>query len=142
MERFEIDATCPKCHGSGIYQGMAERDGFAVQCYSCNGEGHKLLFLEWEPFAGKLCKTGVKTVVKVNPGIMLGGDHHFGGMGYSDGHEMRLYTCPAWWLQCAGGSYKFSDKCPTHAGSKFSSCPKFADKAFCWMHHDTGRYVE
>ena len=34
-----IKIECKACNGTGLYVGMAERDGVAVQCHNCNGNG-------------------------------------------------------------------------------------------------------
>lgn len=34
------DVECPACHGTGLYQGFAERDGAFVVCYHCQGKGY------------------------------------------------------------------------------------------------------
>ena len=34
---LEADVECTSCSGTGLYQGMAERDGTAVICYQCDG---------------------------------------------------------------------------------------------------------
>lgn len=36
---IKIECECNACKGTGLYVGMAERDGAAVVCYTCKGTG-------------------------------------------------------------------------------------------------------
>jgi hypothetical protein len=53
---------CAECKGTGLYQGMAEHDGAAVVCYSCCGQGCKLVTLKFEKFTEREILEGVKRV--------------------------------------------------------------------------------
>ena len=46
----EIKIKCQSCKGSGLYVGIGERDGAAVVCSMCNGEG--FVFFKYEEFIG------------------------------------------------------------------------------------------
>ena len=36
---IEFDCECESCKGTGLYVGMAEREGSAVVCHTCKGTG-------------------------------------------------------------------------------------------------------
>jgi hypothetical protein len=143
--KIEFDEKCRACNGTGIYKGMAERDGFGVVCHNCKGTGKFHFVHEYEKFEGRQPRKDIHTVVQVNPGIILGGELNFGGMSYKDwlegwafevGMEMREYACPAWWYQCADYDKKpHWDEC-LGAGA-FSGCEHFDQKHACWERWDT-----
>jgi hypothetical protein len=149
MRIIEIDEKCPDCKGTGLYIGLAERDGSAVVCHKCKGTGCFHYVHEYELFTEREERADVKMVVEVNPGICIGAGNDckltdFGGMSYSDwtegkpfpkGSEMRQFTCPAWWYQLANYSKKPDWKECLLCGS-FSSCRHFPDKAQCWERWD------
>jgi len=149
--RFEVDAQCGACDGTGLYVGMAERDGAAVVCHSCKGTGKVRRVFEWKDFTERKPRAGVLWVIERNPGISVGADKDgefalsdFGGMSYSEwrgghafpaGSEMRKFVCPAWWYQSVDYSKKpHWDEC-IGCGS-FSGCKQFGNKAACWEKWD------
>lgn len=141
--RIEKHGICKSCKGTGLYVGMAERDGFAVVCTTCKGSGEKVYVLEWDDFYDLLAQKDVHTVVRTNPGICLGGDIDFGGMPYADwlagkpfppGSEDRTHTCPAWFYQSADYEKKPNwEECGFGA---FSACSSFTNKHQCWVRWD------
>lgn len=141
--RIEFDEECPRCGGTGLYIGMAERDGFAVVCQKCKGSGKHHFVYEYKEFTGRKDRDDVKTVLQVNPGICVGGNLNFGGIPYEQwkkdgvfprGTEMREYVCPAWWCQAVGGTFDESN-CPGFG--IFSKCQYFGNKMWCWGRYDT-----
>ena len=145
--RIEKEAACGSCKATGLYIGMAEREGAAVVCHSCKGTGHIIAVLEWEDFEGRKSRHGIKRVFQTNPGIVLGGPNlsQFGGIPYAEwkegasfgerGTENRNFTCPAWWYQSA--DYKRKPEWDECIGiGSFSSCPSFKNKAACWARFD------
>lgn len=153
MKTFEVDAVCEACKGTGIYSGLGEQDGIGVVCHTCKGTGCHHIIVKYKPFeARKKCKD-VKHILKVNPGIMVGvgptrgGEtfklSDFGGMPYKDWwggnpfppkSEMRKYTCPCWWYQCADSMKRPTwDECGL---GSFSSCKHFENKEACWERWD------
>ena len=145
MKRIEFDQECQSCGGTGVYVGMAERDGSAVVCQQCHGTGKFHFVHDYNEFTGRNRKPGVVHVVKTNPGICIGGDlSRFGGMPYDEwivgkpfpaGSEMRNYVCPLWWCQCADYRKRIEwDTCEWWGG--FSRCKHFANKAACWDRWD------
>lgn len=147
---FQIDRiVCAACSGTGLYVGFAENNGAAVACHPCKGLGHTELRVEWEEFDERAERPNVRRVYECNPGIGIGaGQGHaleeFGGIPYADwregkpfprGTEMRRYTCPAWWFQCADYDKKPDwEDCQTLG--VFSSCPHFGQKSECWVRWD------
>lgn len=146
---LEFDKKCTSCNGTGIYVGFAEKDGFGVECHSCKGTGCQHIIYEYDDFEGKKKRNDIKIVVKTNPGIGLGINERltyesFGGMNYNDWFngqpfpkqsEMRKFSCPAWWYQCADYNKKPNwDEC-IGCGS-FSNCSHFNSKELCWDKFD------
>ena len=146
---IEIEQECPACNGTGLYIGYAERDGFAVQCYKCDGSGKYLFRHSYFNFTGRREKEGAKYVVKTNPGIFMGlknGEYSpddFGSIPYDEWKnggempEMRKFCCPRWWNQTANSlsSPEWSE-CYTSLGDGFSGCKLFHNKAACWERWD------
>lgn len=144
--KITVECACQSCDGTGLYVGMAERDGAAIVCHSCKGEGKQTLDYTFKPFRKRKERKGIKRVLKTNPGIMVGALKgsldRFGGMDYSDwqkgkpfpkGSEMREYTCPRWWAQSTGEGRNFDNDC---GWGTFSSCKHFATKEKCWEKWD------
>ena len=72
MNRFEYDAKCVSCKGTGLYRGMAEGERMAVQCRSCDGTGKSHHVIEWEaPPEKRLIRDDVEWVIQRNPGIRV-----------------------------------------------------------------------
>jgi hypothetical protein len=146
--RIRISYACKACKATGLYVGLAERDGAAVVCHTCKGTGEAVHVFEYDDFSERQPRQGVRRVFEANPGIVIGeGNGHkledFGGMPYrrwtcggtfSAGMENREFTCPAWWYQSADYSKKPSwDECGIGA---FAGCQHFCDKAACWDRWD------
>lgn len=150
-EIFERDTKCQACNGTGVYVGLAERNGAGIQCLRCKGSGCYKLRIEWEPFTGKIKTYNIKRVYRANPGIVIGtGNAHnledFGGIPYDDwwgkpefplGTEDRAHTCPAWFYQAADYKLKPNwEECFNALGKTFSACPHFKCKEKCWKRFD------
>ncbi len=145
MPAIEFDEQCKSCKGTGLYTGMAERDGFAVVCRTCEGTGKHHFVYGYDDFTKRVKKPHIKRVLKTNPGICVGaGNYNFGGMSFEDWEqgkpfppksEMREYTCPAWWYQCADYSKKPEWKECLGCG-RFSTCTHFSNKHTCWERWD------
>jgi hypothetical protein len=148
---IEFDQECQSCAGTGLYVGMAERDGAAVVCHTCKGSGKYHFRHSYNEFEGRKEKDGVERVYQANPGICIGkggrGKEYklsdFGGMAYGDwkkgkkfstGMENRMSTCPAWFYQSADSSKK-PEWSECEFGS-FSACSHFPNKAKCWQRFD------
>ena len=144
IKRFEVKEKCQSCDGTGLYVGMAERDGAAVVCHTCRGTGCHTFMHEYGDFDKRIERWDVSRVFEINPGICINGSITFGGMLYKDwkrgkkfkpGMENRLYTCPAWWYQSADYSKK-PDWKECEVCGLFSSCSSFWEKEKCWLKWD------
>lgn len=148
---FKQEAACDACKATGLYVGLAERDGSAVVCHRCKGTGEMTIRVEWDDFEGRKNRKGVRRVVEVNPGICIGeGNGHrledFGGLTYEAWKEgvpfgrhteNRNFTCPTWWYQSADYDKKPEwSECGDSLGRSFSQCPHFANKGTCWARFD------
>lgn len=150
--KIEFDEKCRACKGTGVYIGMAEREGAAVVCYKCKGTGCFHFVHEYEEFTGRQNSPDAKRVFQTNPGIMIGEPKdgslklaNFGGMPYEDWlqglpfpgkSEMRKFACPCWWYQSADYSKKPRWKECNVWGLPFSKCSHFATKEKCWERWD------
>jgi len=150
MLRFDVDAECRACGGTGLYVGFAEKDGAAVVCCKCKGTGCEHIKVEYTPFVRRKVRPGIDRVYQVNPGVMIGkcqekGLHltDFGGLSvaawatgcrFSPGTEDRKHTCPCWFYQKADYDRKPSW---TKCGNHFPSCKHFDDKHVCWEQWDS-----
>jgi hypothetical protein len=148
---IEFDQQCQSCNGTGLYVGLAERNGAAVICRTCRGTGCYRFKHEYDDFHGKQTSPNVKRVFEANPGIVIGQSRglaleDFGGISVKDWQEgkpfppkseNRKYTCPCWWYQSVNFKLKPEwDECFAALGSSFSACPCFDDKAKCWERWD------
>lgn len=151
MKIIEYDSECNACDGTGLYAGMAEKSGFAVQCSRCEGTGCASVKIEYTPFRQRKLREDVGRVLEHNPGIVVGTDKEgltyesFGGMPYKDwdkglpfpkGSEMRAYSCPVQWYQsCHTGGVERPEWSECGWGA-FSGCEHFNNKAKCWDKFD------
>ena len=156
---IDYDEACKSCNSTGLYKGLAERDGFAVVCHTCEGSGKHHVKIEYDDFEERKKRDDVTRVLEVNPGICVGpagelggpiAEDQFGGQPYdqwflghpfSAGMEMRNYTCPAWWYQSAD-----SDKKPNWneciGGGSFSSCQSFYSTDIQYHQYESSRSGE
>lgn len=144
MKTFKVKEKCKACKGTGLYVGIGERDGVAVVCYICGGTGCEEFEHKYKEFTKRTRRKGIKRVLQVNPGIVASSSPDFGGISYnewakgdkfSQGSEMRQYTCPAWWYQSADHYRKPDWKACVVTGS-FSGCKQFKNKQLCWQRFD------
>ena len=142
---FKYDAKCEDCKGTGLYRGMAERDGVAVVCCDCKGTGRVKKKIKYDDPEPLVKVPDIHTVIECNPGIVVGDNMDFGGMLYEDWFdrlpfpiksEMRFYSCPNWWYQIADGSKMPNWDCCTGSGKQFSQCKMFKSKSLCWKRWD------
>ena len=146
---IEFDQECDACDGTGIYVGIAERDGAGIECYKCKGTGKYHFVHKYAPFVEKKKHKKVKRVFEWDAGIMIGGDNlsKFGGMSYEDWFdgkpfpeksEMRKFVCPARWYNGSNKSINEKDWCIIRCGQSFHNCKKIKQKAKCWELFDKG----
>lgn len=97
----KVKIQCDDCGGTGLYIGLAERDGNAVVCNNCRGRGY--IMSSAIPFTSKKHRHDVKRVFL--PLDICVDRSSRGGVDYADwlksesavlskGTEMRSYTCP------------------------------------------------
>ncbi len=143
-------------NGTGVYIGMAERDGAAVVCHKCKGTGCFDFRNEYEPFEARKRRDGIERVYEINPGICVGAGkdspfnlYDFGGISYEDwldgtkfrpGTEMRDFTCPAWWFQSSPSAERPEWK--ECGWGRFSECQHFDNKSECWQKWDESRKAD
>lgn len=162
MKKIEMEIQCKSCGGTGVYVGIAEREGAAVVCRSCNGTGKYQYKFEYEEFTGRKEKEGVTRVYKSNFGYMIAPKkinfHPLGeidlsreGVGYDaflagemPGHIKSL-VCPMLADQGTCHSIRgFVDECDkldgqgTLIGRPLSSCANQGNKATCWERFERG----
>jgi len=157
MKTIEIEQECQSCNGTGLYCGMAERNGFAVVCHTCNGTGkHKFTHCYNDFTVRRKPDKEIGRVLQTNPGIVVGtGSGHsiesFGGMPFEQWErgepfpqrsEMRQFVCPAWWYQSA--DYKLKPNWKECGFGVFSQCDHFPNKHKCWERWDKSekRYTQ
>lgn len=73
--KVSIVVECSSCAGSGLYQGIAESDGFAVICHRCGGSGAEVL--AGNQFKGRrvrsdIIRVGVENQFKQNSVVNTG----------------------------------------------------------------------
>ena len=140
-------AACRACKATGLYVGMAERNGAAVVCRECKGTGKQNIVFEWDDFDGKQDPPdGVTRVYATSAGIVSAPDVVPGGVSVAEwktnpksvhriGAEMREHTCPEWWYQSANYALK-PDWNECRLVGQFSKCSHFANKSECWRRFD------
>lgn len=150
---IEFDEQCKSCRGSGLYVGIAERDGAAVVCHTCAGTGCHHVKIKYDDFEGrKQPKESIERVFAANPDICIGvGDklalEDFGGIPFEDWNagkpfpvksENRRFTCPAWWYQAVDYEKKpcWDDEERRCGWGAFSACKYFDEKDGCWRKWD------
>lgn len=147
--KIEFDEKCKSCKGTGLYVGMAERDGAAIVCHTCKGSGRNHVLFKYEDFEGRQPAERITRVFEWNGGMIIGiGDNlklsDFGGMDFNDwdsgkpfpsGSEDRKHICPAWWYQSVDYKRKPGwSECSW--GGIFSGCKRFENKDSCWHKWD------
>ena len=150
---------CESCSGTGLYQGVAERDGAAVVCVTCKGTGRQHVKHEYNEFTGRKKAENVSRVYRTGAGIVLAPSVTSGGVPLEEwernpdsvnakGAELRSHTCPRWWLQVTDYDRQPKwDECKNVSlGGSFSKCHYFPRKAACWTRLDeeeqSRRYLE
>lgn len=119
MKRIEMTIQCPACNGTGVYVGMAERDGAAVVCHRCNGSGKYDYSYEYEEFTGIKKAEGVERVYKKGYGFVIAPQVlDFTGIGEIDMGE-------------EGVSYAEFLKGNLPGHTKKLACPMVADQSVC-----------
>lgn len=146
---FEADIQCQSCGGTGLYVGIAERDGAAVVCHTCKGTGKSHYKFTYQPFDGRVERGDVRRVFQNGCGYV----HSADDVTTKDGQEIKfsqagveyhrwlagakplplktLY-CP---LQWSGQSWK-AKFCKDNYIGMITSCENRCNMAQCWEQYD------
>jgi len=151
---MEAKAVCKVCKGTGVYQGIGERDGACVVCNQCKGTGYAVI--KYEPFKKRKKHTKCKRVYKSGSGYVIT-DHDVTtadgkflpfskyGITYAEWMEgkepehIRFLGCPMLLDRAACYDIKgFMKKC-CGLGGHIPSCPHAEQKEKCWERFDNLR---
>lgn len=155
MKKIEMDIQCQSCKGTGVYVGMAERDGAAVVCHTCKGNGKYKYKFEYEEFDGLKKREDVTRVFKQSYGFVIAPrkldfknigeiDMTKEGVSYDDftkgamPSHIKNLACPMLADQSACHSIKgFTDDCDKLDGGcllgrMLTSCKNQQNKLDCW----------
>ena len=152
---IEGEAQCSSCEGTGLYQGMGERNGAAVICCNCDGTGKVQIKNSFKIFTEKRKKIGVKRVYVTGCGYCIGAEDvtepktgrviHFSqaGVAYRDWvngekplpikdlHCPYMHTNQNLQSKDVNGLYKTRCR-DALTYSMISECKLFCDKEKCW----------
>ncbi len=153
---FEVDIKCQSCNGTGLYVGMAERDGAAVVCYTCKGTGKYHHKFTYEEFSGRVKCDGVTRVYKTTCGFVHtpedvevdGKMIEFSKAGVSYGDwltgcaplPVKTLYCPKMWT----GQRWDSEACKKHClvGCSINHCPNRKNMPECWEEYETSENIK
>lgn len=79
---MKLHIECPSCGGTGVYVGFTEKNGASVVCSTCRGTGG--VDREYVPFTQRKVRTGIRTVVLRNHGIVLAPGMDLGEVTYEE----------------------------------------------------------
>ena len=153
MKNIELDIKCQSCKGTGVYIGMAERDGAGVVCYTCKGTGCQKYKFQYEDFNGIVRRDDVKRVYKKSYGYVLAPkeidfekvgkiDLSVKGVSYQEfltgkmPEHIREFGCPMWIDQGSCHDLKgFTDRCKCF-GRIINHCDDYDKRVECWKDFD------
>jgi hypothetical protein len=145
-QSIDLDIVCKSCGGTGLYAGVAERDGSAVVCHTCIGSGKQAWHFEYEPFEQRRPAPEAITRVHLARGYVLSETHPGcdGGVPVSEYEPGMvvpadeklycpyLYTSQDWCARPEVPDWGGEPRPPVLAGQYISSCKHWDDKATCW----------
>ena len=151
---LEGECQCDTCKGSGLYQGMCEKDGAAVTCNRCDGTGKIQIKSSYVKFTSRKIKKNVNRVYDDSMGYVItdhdvtqhGVHYPFGqyGCAYEDWLKgakpipLKFLGCPMIHDQCE--ARKKIKRCDDkNWGGKISDCQHYQDKAKCWEIYEGGK---
>lgn len=146
MPSIDLDILCADCKGTGLYDGMAERDGVAVVCTQCTGSGRYAYHFEYQPFTERQPAPSAITRVHVGRGYILSEQHpecdggvpvteYVPGMTVPADEKLYcpyLYTHQEWCAKPEKWHEDYPPAAPILAGAYISSCKHWGDKSDCW----------
>ena len=127
MATIKLKIQCKSCGGSGVYQGMGERDGAAVICHTCGGTGCERYEFSYNLFKSRKKTRTVKRVYLSGYGYCIAPKiltlNSYPGPGHTRGPTIDFTK--------EGVSYKefLSGKMPKHIHAM--ACPMMADQDAC-----------
>ena len=151
----ELDIQCKSCSGTGLYVGMAEKDGCAVVCTTCKGRGGHIL--TYTPYTGRKLRADIMRVFKrgcgyvqscndvlTKDGVLI--KFSEGGATYKDWLEgvplkpVKELYCPYMWegqdMQCSDhpehDMYMARCRDGLRIGEDINKCKHYSDKKQCW----------
>jgi hypothetical protein len=158
MRIFKEKIVCTSCGGTGLYVGMAEREGAAVVCHKCNGTGCFEHEFKYVLFEERVLRKDVKRVFKTSCGYGHSAidrtskegtviEFSKAGVAYEDwlkGEKpkpVKTLYCPYLWenqnIQDSNHPCHktlFSTKCEDglSLGCSVTSCKFYGEKSKCW----------
>ena len=146
MAQTELTIECRSCNATGIYQGLAERNGIVIVCSTCGGSGAETV--SHTLFTERHVVSWPTTVFAAGTQYVMS-DEARGGVPYSDwlvdpdsaradGAEARDYACPASWYSTVDmARHPGWPECDLPIATTFMDCPLFSAKEKCWERWDT-----
>lgn len=159
MEKIILNIRCKSCSGTGVYVGLAERDGAAVVCHICKGTGKQKYVFSYEPFTARMERDDVKRVYKDSYGYCIAPrkidfdkigevDLSKEGVSYEEffnenkmPKHIRKIGCP---MVCDQGTChdlktftKECNKIGLGYGSTLKECKNYHNRSECWMRFDS-----
>ena len=126
MKKIDIDIQCQACKGTGVYIGMAEKNGAAVVCTKCKGTGKYNYVFEYEDFKGMNVCDDVKRVYKSSYGFCI------------EPTEIPMSNGGVIDMSKEGVSYEEFKKGKLPGHIKQLVCPMLADQGAC---HDIKEFI-
>jgi len=155
VNKIELYVKCKACKGTGVYVGMAERDGAGVICTVCDGTGCKHFEYEYELFSTREVRDDVSRVYKsgydyvISPTVNINDvEFQHEGVSYEDfkmgkkPKHIELMVCPM--LADQGACHKipnFVDTCNKNNGKFINmivDCEHQCKKSECWERFNSG----
>ena len=148
MKYMKVKVNCKSCGATGLYIGLAERDGAAVICTNCRGTGYQTI--EEELFSERKLRDDVERVYTDGFGFVISskdvttkdGSHYpFSQFGctyeeWLQGKEPKILEC----CSCPHMLYNekakefYAHRCDRNIllGQRFQECKLWNEKENCW----------
>lgn len=158
MQEITVKAVCGSCGGTGLYQGMCEKDGAFVVCTRCRGTG--CATITYKPFEGRKEQPKCNRVYRSSCGYVItdkditNNNGEFlpfstSGVSYEEWKngkepvEIRFLGCPM--LVDQGACHNrsgFKEECNKLNGgwiSLIAACKNQCNKSECWERFDKAK---